>query len=90
LTMPSLKIIDSLSLLQVMFRPLLVAVAKCRFPRTSSRFVIAKDSRSVEQVLFWVALAIKAKAEVARTCGERMVNETEIDSWRHIGIRPTL
>jgi hypothetical protein len=63
----------------------LVAVAKCKFPRTSSRFVIVKDSRSVEQVLFWVALAIKAKAEVTRTCGERMVDGAKIESWRHIG-----
>jgi hypothetical protein len=47
--------------------------------------VIVKDSRSVEQVLFWVALAIKAKAEVTRTCGERMVDGAKIESWRHIG-----
>jgi hypothetical protein len=60
----------------------LVAVAKCKFPRTSSRFVIAKDSRSLEQVLFSAALDTKARAEVARICSERIVQMTEMFSWR--------
>ena len=85
MTIPSFEMIDWLALLQVMFKPLLVVVAKCKLPRTSSRFVTVKDWRSVEQVFLSVAVATKARAEVARRYSERMMQRTEIPSCKHKG-----